>query len=293
MLAIIALSLIALVFVASLLFALKGVDSEVKKIGWVFAATSLFSFLVVLGVSSFFYVEARTLAIIVEFGKPVGTADSGGHWAAPWKTVYDFPTSSQPLDYDSTDGAGNPVQVKFNGGTTGTVHSNQNWSVQSDDKAIKLWENWRDFDKVTANVVDPTVRSITAKIVANYKPEEAVRGEIISKIEKEIVENVNRELDKNGIRIESLLIKKVDPDAQAQSRIDRQNALDADLKATDTEADIATKKADINSKLEKSLTPEILIDRCLTILENWDREKKGDFPDWQPCNGVLPALPVK
>lgn len=292
MLAIVFLVIFALLALAGLAASFSS-DPEAKSFGFGALALGVILLGGTLVISSSFYVEARTVAIITEFGKSAGTAGPGLNWAAPWKEVTDFPTSSQVLDYDNTDGSGTPVSIKFKGGTTGTVHSNQNWSVMSDDKATKLWENWREFDKVTANVVDPTMRSVTARVLGNYTPTDAVKGENMVKIDAEILKSANEELDDYGIKVEKILTKRVDPDPEAQAQINLQNALDAKLKATVTEGEIATKQAENNAKLERSLTPEILSQNCLDILKNWDQARQGPFPAWNPCVGSLPQVPMK
>lgn len=292
MLAIVFLVIFALLALAGLAASFSS-DSEARSFGFGALALGVILLGGTLVISSSFYVEARTVAIITEFGKSAGTAGPGLNWAAPWKEVTDFPTSSQVLDYDNTDGSGTPVSIKFKGGTTGTVHSNQNWSVMSDDKATKLWENWREFDKVTTNVVDPTMRSVTARVLGNYTPTDAVKGENMVKIDAEILKAANDELDDYGIKVEKILTKRVDPDPEAQAQINLQNALDAKLKATVTEGEIATKQAENNAKLERSLTPEILSQNCLDILKNWDQARQGPFPAWNPCVGNLPQIPMK
>lgn len=293
MLAIVLLGIFGLVAILGGIGAFASTESDAKAAGFGALGFGLIAFAVTWIFSAGFYVEARTVAIITEFGKPVGTAGPGLNWAAPWKEVTDFPTSSQVLDYDNTDGSGNPVSIKFKGGTTGALHSNQNWSVMSDDKATKLWENWREFEKVTTNVVDPTMRSVTAKVMGDYTPTEAVKGENLTKIDADIQKAANEQLADYGIKVEKVLTKRVDPDPEAQAQINRQNALDAQLKATTTEAEIAGKQAETNARLERSLTPEILAQNCLDILKNWDQGRQGQFPAWNPCVGNLPQIPIK
>ncbi len=279
------------VIIGAIMAGVSSKSSEERIFGIVLSVGALIAGILFSLIASFYYVEARTLGIIVEFGKPVGTSGPGPSWAAPWKEVYHFPTSSQPLDYDNTDGSGSPAGVKFNGGTTGAVHVNLNWSVMSDDTAIKLWENWREFDRVTTNVVDPTVRSTIAVVLGKYNPEDAVKGENLPKLNAEIMDLANKELKPQGIQIERVLVKRVDPDAQAQARINEQNSKNAELKLKDTELEIANREREINEAKEKALTPQIIADRCLTILQNWDQSRQGPFPAWQPCTGVLPAIP--
>lgn len=233
---------------------------------------------------------ARNVGIEIEFGKATDTLTPGLNMVAPWASVENFPTTSQVLDLDATDNTdaskANPVQVKFKGGGSGAVNMNMNYHIAKDDDAIKLWNQWKDFDAVKNNVVNQKAQSIIYQTMGKYAPEEAVDGTKIAALNGEIREALNTALSADGIIVENVLVKKVDVDPSIQDRINKQVSALADQNKAKIDRDTANIIADKNRILNSSATGQSLADKCLDVVNNWNAQKNGALPAGFSCLGA-------
>jgi regulator of protease activity HflC (stomatin/prohibitin superfamily) len=280
---------IALIGLAVAVFSKNNEQYEVspRAVGGGVTAVFLILALGVYLFSSIFSVEARTVGIVTEFGKATGTVQPGFNWLAPWAEVTEFPTSNQPLDLNSIDDnkEGRPIKVKFDGGGTGYVHVNVNWKVKGNDEAIKLWEEWKDFEKVTNQVVAKRVITEAADITGVYEPQEAVRSLNYSKIAKEIKDNLNKKLSGNGIQVSDVNVMGIDVDEATQARINKQAAAKADIVTAQANQDRAVIDNETKRMTQDSLTPAALTDQCLKMVNSWDANKNGPLPAGFSCFG--------
>lgn len=259
--------------------------------------TALFTFifLLVFVLSSVSYPGQRTVGIVTEFGKPVATIQPGFNWTSPWAEVTEFPTSNQTLDLDATDNTdehkANPVVVKFNGGGEGDVNVNITWQVQNDDKALDLWRNWKDFELVKSNVVNPRGQSAVAEVFGALKPEDATNGQRIPEFNKSIQEKLNTALASSGITVENVAIKRINVSQAIQDRINKQVEDQADLNRSRIKQDTAKVDAETNRIAQQNLTTEVMRNKCLDVSNNWNVAKNGPLPANWNCNEV-PGLPL-
>lgn len=242
-------------------------------------------------------VTARTVGIETEFGKATDTLTPGLNWVAPWAEVTEFPTSKQPLDLDETDnnGNGHNVSVKFAGGGEGAANVNINWRVQNDDKAIKLWEQWKEFDAVTDKLVNKQARAVVYQVISKYNPEDAVKGENVVKIQQEIKDQLNAVLIPNGIEVVDSALMRIDLSQELQSRVTKQNNALTDQQTAKTEQETAKIEAGTNEIKQKQLTPLTLMDKCLDAVIKWNVQNNGPMPAAGVCGGLnsVLALPGK
>jgi regulator of protease activity HflC (stomatin/prohibitin superfamily) len=264
-----------------------------KVIAGSVAASALVLSLLTWVISSSFIVEARTVGIVTEFGQATGVVQPGYYFLPPWATVTEFPTSNQPLDLNSLDDnkEGRPIKVKFDGGGTGYVHANVNWKVRGNDEAIKLWEEWKDFDKVTNQVVSKEVITEAADITGAYEPQEAVRSVNYNKIADAIKKNLNTELAGKGIKINEVNVMGIDVDDATQARINKQAAAKADIVTAQANQERAVIDNETKRMTQDSLTPAALTDQCLKMVNSWDVNKNGNLPAGFSCFGGV-GLPL-
>lgn len=263
-------------------------------------ATGIASIALVIGVvvylsNAIFSVEARTVGIVTEFGQATGTVNPGFNLLAPWAEVTEFPTSTQSLDLNGKDGddEGKGVEVKFTGGGQGWVNLNVNWKVKGNDEAIKLWNAWKDFDKVTNQVVVPRVSSHAAVVAGAYAPKEATNSENNAKMAKAIKDKLNDELRGQGIEILDVNVRGVDVDEATQKRINSQAQKQTDIDNATLEQQRAGIDNTTKQENQDLLTPQALIDQCLKITNNWDVKKNGQLPsNWNCFTGQQLPLAV-
>lgn len=244
--------------------------------------------------SSYTNVPARTVGIVTEFGKATGTVGSGLNWVAPWAEITQFPTTNQALDLDATDGnnVGAPVGIKFDGGGAGSANVNMNWQIKTDNDAVNLWNNWKDFDLVTTKVVNQKAQTVVAEVVGSYSPEDAVKGSNIPVISQQIKDKLNADLASDGILVENVNLKKVDVDPAIQDRVNKQVEAQANLTRAKTLQDQAKVDAETNRIAQQQLTPDILANKCLDIVNNWDVAKNGALPAGWSCSGSNQSLVI-
>lgn len=273
-----------------------GTSDDAKGVGIGVLGLGLVVGLVIYVIASISSVPARTVGIVTEFGKAVGTVDSGFHWLSPWSEVTEFPTSNQTLDLDASDGGDKVVQVKFAGGGSGYVNVNIVWQVEdNNNSAVNLYNNWKDFDLVGVRVVEPQAYTVVGQVVGQYVPEEAVKSENNKKISDKIKDELNGVLKGTGIRIESVAVKKIDPDATIQDRINKKFVADQNIEIASKDQEKAVIEEATNKAKEKSLTDGALRAECLEITRSWDQHRNGPLPaNWNCSTSPLPlTVPVR
>lgn len=263
---------------------------ETRK--WFLIPTFFFGgvFAIIWVSNAYVNVPARTVDIQTSFGKAVGTLSPGLNLIAPWSEATEFPTTNQTLDLDATDNTdaskAAPVGVKFAGGGAGAINVNMNYQVQTDNAAVKLWENWKDFELVKQKVVNQKAQQTVAEVFGKYTPEEAVKGENIPKLADAIKESLNSKLAVDGIRVEDVNIKKIDLDGPIQDRINKQVEDQADNNRAVIKQQTAKTDAETNRIAQQNLTDPVLKNKCLDITNNWNVAKNGPMPaNWQ-CGGA-------
>jgi len=273
-----------------------GADVSKRKILAIPAVVFLAIFGIVLVSSSVTNVTARTVGIVTEFGKATDTVSPGFNWVAPWADVTEFPTSKQPIDLDETDGNGSNVSVKFAGGGSGAANVNINWIVRNDDEAIKLWQQWKEFDVVADKLVNKQARSVVYQVISKYTPEDAVKGENVVKIQQEIKDGLGQVLNANGIDVTDVALMRIDLSPELQDRVNKQNQAVTDQQTAVTNQKTAEIEARTNEIKQKQLTPLTLADKCLDIINKWSVQNNGPMPAAGICGaatGQVLAIPGK
>jgi regulator of protease activity HflC (stomatin/prohibitin superfamily) len=256
-----------------------------KAVAGGLAAVFLVLTLIVWLSNSMFSVEARTVGIVTEFGRATGTVNPGFNFLPPWADVTEFPTSNQNLDLDGQDGdqEGHAIKIKFDGGGTGYVNVNVNWKVKGNNEAIKLWNAWKDFDKVKDQVVTKRVQAHAYEVAGRYLPEDAVKSQNADKIARDIKTGLNEELNDQGIEIVDVNITGIDVDPDTQARINQQAQARSDVEKSKTEQQKAIIDNQTRQQTQASLTPEALVAKCLDMVNKWDVRKNGNLPAGFTC----------
>lgn len=304
MTAIIFLIIFGLIAIGGFATLIMSSSGETRSGGLIAGVVGAFLFIVTWLVSSTFSAEARTVAIVQEFGKATGTEGPGWHVDVPWSNVTHFSTGNQTIDFDGTDGAGAPVAFKLAGekNTTGTdligggeayANVNVTWQVENDDKAIKLWENWKEFDRVKSQLVEKNSQSVIAGVMGRYTAGEANKGENLKLFSDEIKTELNKWFSDKGIRIETVSVMKVDLSQAVQDRINKQYQDQEDNKRSVIQQERAKVEADTNIIRQQNLTPDVLRLKCLEIVNNWDQAKNGPLPAGWNCFSPLSDLAVR
>jgi len=298
--AIIFLAVVAIVFLIAVGSGLAMRSSSDKAVAFGIAGTVFVLFWIVWIFSSVFSVEARSVGIIVEFGKSVGRAGPGIHMASPWSDVTHFSTGNQPLDFDGTDGSGSPIAFKLSGekdasgidtsGGEAFANVNITWQVADDDKAINLWNNWKEFDRVKDALVSKNSQSEVAGYMGQYTADQANKGANLSKFSAELKDVLNKRFANDGIRIESVAVMKVDLSGPVQDRMNKKIQDQEDSNRAKLKQATAIIEADTNKIKQSQLTDLVNAANCLEITNNWNDDKNGPLPAGWNCMGSAPFV---
>ncbi|UUG69444.1 band-7-like membrane protein [Streptomyces phage Sham] len=264
-----------------------GDDPNVKAIGkWTTVGLT-----VVLLAMTFFMslttVGARSVGIQTAFGRYQNTLDNGLQLTAPWSSVEEFSTQVQYLDLDSTDGSDDAVSVTFKGGGGGTVSLTPRWSID-ENKAEDLWKKYKTFDKVQNQLVNSSAKDSVRVVVSKYTPNDARDGENLRPIAEQIQADLSQSLADDGVKIDSVSIKKITLDARSQASLDKIVEANNNVERAKAERERAKIDAETAKIREESgqLSEKAAQRYCLEMMNNWDVKKNGALPAGFVCPGT-------
>lgn len=234
-------------------------------------------------------VSARTVGVYTEFGKEAGPARKAGiGWTRPWVTkAQEMPTNVQYLVMDGNehdDDSWGPTQVNYRGGGHGEVDATVRWSMDP-DRAIDLWRKYRQFERVTDQLVRSAAKDSIGVTIGAYTPNDARDGEKRRTITEGVVSDLNRTLAGNGIRVDSVSITDVRLDPKTQQSVEAIIKANADLQR----ALVEQKRAVVEAQTAKtrqasgSLSPGALTRYCLELTNSWSHGNNGDLPTTWNC----------
>lgn len=232
-------------------------------------------------------VGSRSVGIQTAFGRYQDTLDNGLQLTAPWSSVEEFSTQVQYLDLDSTDGSDDAVSVTFKGGGGGTVSLTPRWSID-EDKAEDLWKKYKTFDKVQNQLVNSSAKDSVRVVVSKYTPNDARDGENLRPIADAIQADLAKSLSDDGVKIDSVSIKKITLDARSQNSLDKIVEANNNVERAKAERERAKIDAETAKIREQSgqLSEKAAQRYCLEMMNNWDVKKNGSLPAGFVCPGT-------
>lgn len=284
MTAIIFLSIFGLIGLFGLLGTLgaKTADAKAFSIFALIAGSVLFGLTWLIG--SVFYVEARTVGIVHEFGKATGTATTGLNFDVPWSEVTHFSTGNQPLDFDGDE------RISFKlAGSQGEawVNLNASWQITGDETAIKLWADRKEFDRVKNEVVLPNVKSAVVGVMGKYTDEESNNSANIPKFNQELLTETNKSMAPLGVKIEGVAVTKIDLSDAVKAKLEQKNSDKVENDRAVIQQKTAITEADTNRIKKQELNELVVQNNCLELTNNWNVAKNGPLPaGWNCMVGV-------
>lgn len=258
-----------------------------KTIGKWSTVAAIAAFLAITLGLSLTQVGSRSVGIQTAFGRYQNTLDNGLQLVAPWSSVEEFSTQVQYLDLDSTDGSDDAVSVTFKGGGGGTVSLTPRWSID-ENKAENLWKKYRTFDKVQNQLVNSSAKDSVRVVVSKYTPNEARDGENLRPIAEQIQADLAKSLADDGVKIDSVSIKKITLDARSQNSLDKIVEANNNVERAKAERERAKIDAETAKIREQSgqLSEKAAQRYCLEMMNNWDVKKNGSLPAGFVCPGT-------
>lgn len=250
----------------------------------------------IVGSSFLTSVPTQNVGVVTSFGRPLDrNLGPGVHGKLPWHKVTDMDGTIQTINNtdqvteDEKNGKNTEpdrrrgkVAVRLDAtNATMYVESNLRWRIKK-DSASTLLQEWKEFSKIDNGLIELEQAAALNYVLADYDPYVTTPTDKEA-LSKEVTDRLNAKVGPQGtnqIEIVSFSIIKVDFDANTQTRINQLQEEVANTKKALQKQATATAEATANGNLNKSLTPSILVNKCLDLIE----KKSG------PDNGVPASL---
>lgn len=241
-----------------------GIAAVIAQRGSIAVAGVLFFLLAWIG-SSVGTVDTKNVGVVTSFKKPTGeTKEAGLYFKAPWKSVTDMSLAWQTETYK--------FDVQTAGGPVMKLEILPRWKMTR-DAAPEMFQNYKDFEGVRANLFYNELRDAANKQFENYNPLTNVdvktgnpiktKEMFAQELKTELEKRFSAEVEVNGkkktiklIELDRVAMPTIKPDDTTQEKINQQVAefargkiLDQQLVNAQKEKAIAQEQAKISPEL--------------------------------------------
>ena len=220
---------------------------------------------VIIAMAMTVMVPARTVGVVTAFGKPTGTLPNGLHVIKPWEKVEKMDASLQTNRY-SGDGA---INVRLANQSEARADASIQWQLREED-AEKMYLDYREFERIQNDLVDREFRASVNAVLARYNPLDAgaiAEGGIdLNKYADDIKTDMQNRMG-GAVEVRSVALPIVNYDQETQRKIDQLQSEVANTRAAEQSKKTAKEIAEANEILRKSLSPEVLSQRCIEAAE--------------------------
>lgn len=211
-------------------------------------------------------VPARTVGVVTAFGKPTGTLSNGLHMVAPWEKVEKMDASLQTNRYTG-DSA---INVRLANQSEARADASIQWQLREED-AEQMYLDYREFERIQHDLVDREFRASVNAVLATYNPldaEAVATGGIDLNGFADSIKQDMQERMGGAVDVRSVALPIINYDEQTQRKIDQLQSEVANTRTAEQSKNTAREIAEANEILRKSLTPEVLTQRCIEAAEN-------------------------
>lgn len=274
------LIILGLVLLASIGLMIATKNDEAKRFMRSITAAVAVVTILLTGLFSLTIVQARDVGVNVAFGKPVQVYDNGLHLKAPWSTVEILDGAVQNDIYSGESA----VRVRLGNNSIATADTSIQWRLKTDD-AMNIYKDYRNFDNIRSNLVDRNFRAALNEVMADYNPldpEEMAKGgadltSIAAEVQAKMEEKIGAQIEVRAVNI-----TLINFDEATQTRIDELQSEIARTRIATQKKETSTAEAESNKILQESVTEEVLISKCLDIVEESGQSPIGCFPGSTP-----------
>ena len=216
-------------------------------------------------------VDANTVAIIQEFGKPVGDpAGPGWNWTAPWATASVIDTKVQNtarLAGDKGDTAGaDCVKVNFKDNASACADITISYRVSSEN-AVKLWKNYTSLDDARDKLLRPATDAAAREVYGSFTSLDVIDGSKQSAITDGITGSLRAKLASSGLDLVSVSPGQIHLSDSAQANLDKLRNAQVETQVAQQTLAKNQALAAANNALNASLTDGIKFEDCLKVAE--------------------------
>lgn len=210
-------------------------------------------------------VPARTVGVVTAFGKPTGTLSNGLHVIKPWEQVEKMDASLQTNRYTSESAIG----VRLANQSEARADASIQWQLREED-AEQMYLDYREFERIQHDLVDREFRASVNAVLARYNPLDAgaiAEGGIDLNGYAEDIKTDMQERMGDAVEVRSVALPIINYDEETQRKIDQLQTEVANTRAAEQSKNTAREIAEANEILRKSLSPEVLSQRCIEAAE--------------------------
>lgn len=210
-------------------------------------------------------VPARTVGVVTAFGKPTGTMSNGLHLVKPWEDVEKMDASLQTNRYTGDSAIG----VRLANQSEAKADASIQWQLREED-AEQMYLDYREFERIHNDLVDREFRASVNAVLARYNPLDA---EAIAKggIDlNEYADDIKKDMQKRmggAVEVRSVALPIINYDEDTQRKIDQLQSEVANTRAAEQSKKTAKEIAEANEIMRKSLSDEVLSQRCIEAAE--------------------------
>lgn len=257
-------------------------DADASIVRTIGAAVALVG-LTIIALAMTVVVPARTVGVVTAFGKPTGTLSNGLHVIKPWEQVEKMDASLQTNRYTGDSAIG----VRLANQSEARADASIQWQLREED-AEQMYLDYREFERIQHDLVDREFRASVNAILARYNPLDAdaiAEGGIdLNAYAEDIKADMQKRMG-DAVEVRSVALPIINYDEETQRKIDQLQSEVANTRAAEQSKNTAREIAEANEILRKSLSPEVLSQRCIEAAE-----KVGAAP--VGCIGGANATPL-
>lgn len=210
-------------------------------------------------------VPARTVGVVTAFGKPTGTLSNGLHMVKPWESVEKMDASLQTNRYTAESAIG----VRLANQSEARADASIQWQLREED-AEQMYLDYREFERIQHDLVDREFRASVNAVLARYNPLDAeaiAEGGIdLNGYAEDIKTDMQKRMG-DAVEVRSVALPIINYDEETQRKIDQLQSEVANTRAAEQAKNTAKEIAEANEILRKSLSPEVLSQRCIEAAE--------------------------
>lgn len=221
--------------------------------------------IVMLVATSTVAVPARTVGVVTAFGKPTGTLSNGLHLVKPWEDVEKMDASLQTNRYTGDSAIG----VRLANQSEAKADASIQWQLREED-AEQMYLDYREFERIHNDLVDREFRASVNAVLASYNPLDAdaiAEGGIdLNEFADDIKKDMQKRMGKS-VEVRSVALPIINYDEDTQRKIDQLQTEVANTRAAEQSKNTAKEIAEANEIMRKSLSDEVLSQRCIEAAE--------------------------
>lgn len=228
--------------------------------------------------STWTIVGTNKIGIFTSFGKPYTATDNGLEMKRPWAKKAELDAARQFLRFcgdgnneeDIDKKQYSKIHVKIDGNAKADMCGTVAWQMKATTKqekanAIQLFRDYREFNRITTNLVYPNVKVVMGDVLAGLNPLVAEKNMSIGDINAKVLAALKAKFD-GSIIIQAADISVPDYDPQTDDAIAKDLAQKAltQLAVEKEKTNIAEAKA--NAAIQTSIQDiKVLINKCLDL----------------------------